>query len=119
MTGKELQHIRQSMGMIFQSFNLLMQRTALGNVCFPLELTGIPRKEARIKAKELLETVGLADKANSYPAQLSGGQKQRVAIARALATNPKVLLCDEATSALDPNTTQSILELLKELNKSF
>ncbi|NMB95657.1 MAG: ATP-binding cassette domain-containing protein [Clostridiaceae bacterium] len=119
MTGKELQHIRQSMGMIFQSFNLLMQRTALGNVCFPLELTGIPRKEARIKAKELLETVGLADKANSYPAQLSGGQKQRVAIARALATNPKVLLCDEATSALDPNTTQSILELLKELNKKL
>jgi len=119
LSGRELQHVRRSIGMIFQSFNLLMQRTALGNVCFPLELAGVPRKEARIRAKQLLETVGLADKENSYPSQLSGGQKQRVAIARALATNPKVLLCDEATSALDPNTTQSILELLKELNNKL
>lgn len=116
---RELQHTRRSIGMIFQSFNLLMQRTALGNVCFPLELAGVARKEAREKAKELLEVVGLADKADAYPAQLSGGQKQRVAIARSLATNPKVLLCDEATSALDPNTTQSILELLKDLNKNL
>jgi D-methionine transport system ATP-binding protein len=105
--------------MIFQGFNLLMQRNALDNVCFPLELVGMPRKEAKERARELLRTVGLADKEKAYPAQLSGGQKQRVAIARALATNPKVLLCDEATSALDPTTTQSILALLKELNQKL
>lgn len=110
---------RQSMGMIFQQFNLLAQRTVLQNICFPLEIAGIPSKEAKERAAELLKLVGLEEKARSYPAQLSGGQKQRVAIARALATNPKVLLCDEATSALDPNTTKSILQLLKEINQSM
>lgn len=119
MSNKELLHARQSMGMIFQQFNLLMQRTAIENVCFPLEIAGVPKKEAKKRATELLETVGLADRAKSYPSQLSGGQKQRVAIARALATNPKVLLCDEATSALDPTTTRSILALLKEINKTL
>lgn len=119
LSDSELRYIRRSIGMIFQSFNLLMQRTALENICFPLELTGVPRKEARARALELLETVGLSDKEKAYPAQLSGGQKQRVAIARALATNPKVLLCDEATSALDPTTTQSILGLLKDLNQKL
>lgn len=116
---KELAKARQSMGMIFQQFNLLMQRNALDNVCFPLELSGVSKAEARKRATELLETVGLSDKAKSYPSQLSGGQKQRVAIARALATNPKILLCDEATSALDPNTTRSILSLLKDINARF
>lgn len=110
---------RRSMGMIFQQFNLLAQRTVIGNICFPLELAGVPKKEAKERALELLKTVGLEEKAKAYPAQLSGGQKQRVAIARALATNPKVILCDEATSALDPNTTKSILALLKEINKTM
>jgi len=110
---------RQSMGMIFQQFNLLMQRNALQNICFPLELAGVSKSQAKKKALELLEVVGLSDKAKSYPAQLSGGQKQRVAIARALATSPKVLLCDEATSALDPTTTRSILNLLKEINQKL
>jgi len=119
LSDSELRNIRRSIGMIFQSFNLLMQRTALDNICFPLELAGVPRREARARARELLETVGLSDKEKAYPAQLSGGQKQRVAIARALATNPKVLLCDEATSALDPTTTQSILGLLKDLNQKL
>ncbi len=119
LSDSELRHVRRSISMIFQSFNLLMQRTALENICFPLELAGMPRKESRARARELLETVGLADKEKAYPAQLSGGQKQRVAIARALATEPKVLLCDEATSALDPTTTQSILALLKELNQKL
>jgi D-methionine transport system ATP-binding protein len=119
MSSYELRKVRQSIGMIFQQFNLLMQRTALQNVCFPLEIAGVSKKEAIKRAKELLEIVGLPDKENAYPAQLSGGQKQRVAIARALATNPKVLLCDEATSALDPQTTRSILELLKDINKKF
>lgn len=114
---KELIRVRQSMGMIFQQFNLLMQRTALQNVCFPLDISGVPKKEAVLRARKLLKIVGLSDKEASYPAQLSGGQKQRVAIARALATNPKVLLCDEATSALDPTTTRSILSLLKEINQ--
>lgn len=118
-SDKELRDVRQSIGMIFQSFNLLMQRTALDNICFPLEIAGVPRKEASERARELLQTVGLSEKENAYPSQLSGGQKQRVAIARALATNPKVLLCDEATSALDPTTTQSILMLLKELNQKL
>ena len=117
--GRELRKARQSISMIFQSFNLLMQRTALNNICFPLELAGWKRDDAVARARELLKLVGLEDRENAYPAQLSGGQKQRVAIARALATNPKVLLCDEATSALDPTTTVSILELLKELNRSL
>ena len=116
---KELEKERTKISMIFQQFNLLMQRTALKNVCFPLELSGVPKKEAEKKAKELLALVGLADRAGSYPAQLSGGQKQRVAIARALATDPKVLLCDEATSALDPKTTRAILELLKDINRKL
>lgn len=110
---------RRSIGMIFQQFNLLMQRTALQNICFPLELAGVKKAEAQNRAKELLELVGLSEKANAYPAQLSGGQKQRVAIARALATSPRVLLCDEATSALDPTTTRAILTLLKDINKTL
>ena len=117
LSDKELRKARQQMGMIFQQFNLLMQRTALENVCFPLELAGVKKDEAVKRAQELLEIVGLSERANAYPVQLSGGQKQRVAIARALATNPKVLLCDEATSALDPQTTASILALLKKLIK--
>ena len=119
LSRKELLKLRQSIGMIFQGFNLLAQRSVLRNVCYPLEIAGVGRKEARARAMELLHMVGLADRANSYPSQLSGGQKQRVAIARALATSPKYLLCDEATSALDPNTTRSILELLREINNSL
>ena len=117
LSDRELRHARRSMGMIFQQFNLLMQRTAMENVCFPLELVGTPKAEARKRAAELLELVGLSDRANSYPSQLSGGQKQRVAIARALASDPKVLLCDEATSALDPSTTESILSLIKDITR--
>ena len=117
MNDKQLRLQRRKITMIFQSFNLLEQRTALDNICFPLELVGTPRKEAVKRAKELLEIVGLPDKANAYPVQLSGGQKQRIAIARALATDPEVLLCDEATSALDPKTTDSILKLLQEINR--
>ena len=118
---KELRQARRSMSMIFQDFNLLMQRTALENVCFPLELNGLRGEAAwrKKRAMELLELVGLADRANSYPSQLSGGQKQRVAIARALATEPKYLLCDDATSALDPNTTRSILDLLRRINETM
>ena len=119
MTEKELRAERQSITMIFQGFNLLMQKNCLRNVCFPLELAGVKKAEATKKAQSLLELVGLGDKASAYPAQLSGGQQQRVAIARALATNPKILLCDEATSALDPTTTRSILALLKEINKTL
>ena len=117
LNKKQLRFLRREVTMIFQGFHLLMQRTCLKNVCFPLELAGYSRQDAQKRAKELLETVGLLDKANAYPSQLSGGQQQRVAIARALATNPKVLLCDEATSALDPTTTNSILELIQEINQ--
>ena len=114
---KQLRMQRRKISMIFQSFNLLDQRTSLDNICFPLELAGVSRKDARKRAMELLETVGLPDKANAYPVQLSGGQKQRIAIARALASDPEVLLCDEATSALDPKTTGQILSLLQTINK--
>lgn len=119
MTRRSQRLARQSMGMIFQQFNLLAQRNVIQNICFPLEIAGKSKKEARERAMELLGLVGLTDRAKAYPSQLSGGQKQRVAIARALATNPKILLCDEATSALDPNTTKSILGLLKEINRSL
>ena len=115
----ELYRLRQSMGMIFQQFNLLMQRSALRNVCFPMEIAGWSRAKARDRAAELLQMVGMSEKAESYPAQLSGGQRQRVAIARAIALNPKALLCDEATSALDPETTRGVIDLLKDVNKRF
>ena len=119
LPASKLRQRRRRIGMIFQQFNLLEQRDALGNVCYPLEISGVPKKEAREKAKKLLMMVGLADRIHSYPAQLSGGQKQRVAIARALATDPDVLLCDEATSALDPGTTRAILDLLKSINEKL
>lgn len=119
MKESEIRKARQSMGMIFQQFNLLAQRNVLQNVCFPMEIAGVPKAEAKKRAAELLKLVGLEERMKAYPAQLSGGQKQRVAIARAMSTNPKVLLCDEATSALDPNTTKSILELLKKINREL
>ncbi len=119
MKNDELRKTRTQIAMIFQHFNLLMQRTVIDNICFPMEIIKKSKKEAQERAKELLEIVGLSEKAESYPAQLSGGQKQRVAIARALATNPKILLCDEATSALDPTTTKAILALLKEINQKY
>ena len=119
LSPSELRKERSKIAMIFQSFNLLMQKNVLKNISFPLELAGVKRADARKKALELLELVGLPDKANAYPAQLSGGQQQRVAIARALATDPKILLCDEATSALDPKTTKSILNLIKEINQKY
>ena len=119
MSEKQKRLARQSMGMIFQQFNLLSQRNVLQNICFPMEIAGTGKAEARKRAEELLALVGLEDRAKAYPAQLSGGQKQRVAIARAMATNPRVLLCDEATSALDPNTTKSILQLLKRINREM
>ena len=119
LTPAQLRQRRQKIAMIFQQFNLLMQRSCLANVCFPMELAGVKKADAEKRARELLQTVGLPDKAGAYPAQLSGGQRQRVAIARALATDPKVLLCDEATSALDPDTTRSILGLIREINQKL
>ncbi|MCR4722784.1 MAG: ATP-binding cassette domain-containing protein [Eubacteriales bacterium] len=113
---KALRAQRKHIAMIFQGFNLLMQRSVIDNVCFPMELSGTPKSQAKARALELLDTVGLKDKANDYPARLSGGQQQRVAIARALAMDPTLLLCDEATSALDPTTTNSILSLIKDIN---
>ncbi len=119
LNEKELRVKRQDIAMIFQHFNLLQQKNVIDNIIFPLTLQGVKKKEAREKAFELLAKVGLQDKAKSYPSQLSGGQQQRVAIARALAGNPSILLCDEATSALDPQTTASILSLLKEINEEY
>ena len=119
LSDPELRKVRRNITMIFQNFNLLMQRTCLKNICFPLELAGVSKAEAKKRALELLDVVGLPDKANAYPAQLSGGQQQRIAIARALATDPKVLLCDEATSALDPKTTHSVLQLIREINQKL
>ena len=119
LSEKELMEKRKEIGMIFQHFNLLMQKDVIGNVCFPLRLRGVPAAEAREKAREYLKIVDIADKEKAYPAQLSGGQKQRVAIARALASDPKILLCDEATSALDTKTTAGVLALLKEINEKY
>lgn len=119
LSAGALRKERRRIGMVFQQFNLLSQRNALKNVTYPLEISGISAKEARNRGMELLKLVGLGERMYSYPSQLSGGQKQRVAIARALATEPKYLLCDEATSALDPATTNSILDLLKEINESL
>ncbi len=130
LSEKELRARRAEIAMIFQHFNLLMQKNVIDNICFPLLYGGVgkkdggkrgtmSKKDARKRAAELLEIVGMSEKAKAYPSQLSGGQKQRVAIARALAANPKILLCDEATSALDPQTTQSILQLLKQINRDY
>ena len=117
MSKQQLRQTRRRMAMIFQQFNLLMQKSVARNVRYPLEIAGVPKKQANERVIELLKIVGLEDKASAYPAQLSGGQKQRVAIARALASDPEMLLCDEATSALDPMTTQSILSLLQKINR--
>lgn len=119
LSEKELREQRKDIGMIFQHFNLLMQRNVIDNVCFPMQIAGIKKKEAYERAMGYLKIVGLEEKAKAYPSQLSGGQKQRVAIARVLASDPKILLCDEATSALDPQTTKSILQLLKEINQKY
>lgn len=119
LNKKELLKVRQNIGMIFQGFNLFSQRTVIKNICYPLEIAGVKKKDAVKRAEELLKLVGLSDKAKAYPSQLSGGQKQRVAIARALAAETKYLLCDEATSALDPDTTRSILELMVKINKTM
>ncbi|MGN0654988.1 MAG: methionine ABC transporter ATP-binding protein [Oscillospiraceae bacterium] len=119
LSTKELLQERQNIGMIFQGFNLLSQRNVIKNICYPLEIAGVKKQDAVKRAKELLEIVGLSDKAKAYPSQLSGGQKQRVAIARALAAKTKYLLCDEATSALDPDTTRSILDLMKKINETM
>lgn len=119
LKGRELREARKKIGMIFQHFNLFPSRTIFENVAYPLGDSKLSKQEIDKKVFQLLELVGISDKAISYPSQLSGGQKQRVAIARALATEPKILLCDEATSALDPKTTRSILTLLRELNKKL
>ena len=115
LSAPQLREKRRSISMIFQQFNLLMQRTCLGNICFPMEIAGVPKGEARKRALEYLDIVGLPDKANAYPAQLSGGQKQRIAIVRALAMKPKVMLFDEPTSALDPEMVGEVLEVMKQL----
>ena len=117
LTEKQLRAQRSDIAMIFQHFNLLMQKNVIDNICFPMQIQGKKNAKAKKRALELLRMVGLEEKATVYPAQLSGGQKQRVAIARALASDPKILLCDEATSALDPQTTASILSLLKDINR--
>lgn len=119
MSEKELRKARKNIGMIFQHFNLLSSATVYDNIAFPLRLSHTPEEEIKKKVLQLLDLVGLADKAHQYPSQLSGGQKQRVGIARALASEPKVLLCDEATSALDPQTTRSILELIQDINRKL
>ena len=116
MSESQLRQARKSIGMIFQHFNLLSSATVYENVAFPLRLVNTPKEKIDKKVTELLELVGLADKASQYPSQLSGGQKQRVGIARALASEPKILLCDEATSALDPQTTKAILQLIRDIN---
>ena len=119
LDASQLRESRKKIGMIFQHFNLMRLRTVAQNVAFPLKKSGLSKEEIARKVKELLELVDLSEKANVYPSQLSGGQKQRVAIARALANDPKVLLCDEATSALDPQTTHSILKLIKDINQKL
>ncbi len=119
LKGKEIRTFRKNLGMIFQNFNLLNRKNVYDNISLPLEVWGLEKSKIKTRVKELLNLVGLSDKAKSMPSELSGGQKQRVAIARALALNPSILLCDEATSALDPNTTKSILELLRKINNEF
>ncbi len=119
LKGKDLLEARRQMGVVFQGYNLLMQKTVAENIAFPLKLSAYDKDAVNKRVAELLDLVGLADKAQSYPSQLSGGQKQRVALARALASNPQVLLCDEPTSALDPLTTKSVLELLRDINRKL